>query len=461
MEENKKELIEYFIKDNQSGYKTREKYVKKHIIGLAGKINEYNNKFFDIDFPFTQKLYNYLYDITEIPKCDNCGKSIKWRGVFTEGYLKNCSKECKNRSKLRVERTKITNIEKYGVDSVLKYDKFKAKRWETMNKKIVEKFKKHGYNIIETNKTTLKIIHPDGHIFEGNRKLFSNRLNDGFEISTKLLPLKSIRSTYELEIQFFLNSLNIKYVIGSRKILNRKEIDIYIEPNKLGVEFDGLYWHSNLFVTNNYHLNKTEECEKLGIELIHIFEDEWINKKEIIKSMIKIKLGIYDNIFNINNCFLNEITNKTCVDFLNVNDIQERIDSNVSLGLFYNNDLITILLINNKLSGEYEIRFCNKLNCKIIDSERKLFEYFIKKYNPKNVITFVDRRYSQGDLYKELGFKFIENIKPNCWEVQKNHISRERRYNFRNKLLNENIIENFGLKIYDCGYIKFELSFIF
>ena len=89
---------------------------------LFTTINNYNDKYFGQELPFTQKLYNYLYDIIEIPKCDNCGNLIKWRGIFTEGYLKNCSKKCKDKSKLRIERTKATNLVKYGVDSVLKFN---------------------------------------------------------------------------------------------------------------------------------------------------------------------------------------------------------------------------------------------------------------------------------------------------------------------------------------------------
>jgi len=92
---DKNELINYFTTNNQSGYKTKEKHANKNFEGLVDNINNYNKKYFNADLPFTQKLYNFLYNVTEIPKCDNCGGQIKWRGIFTEGYLKNCSKNCK------------------------------------------------------------------------------------------------------------------------------------------------------------------------------------------------------------------------------------------------------------------------------------------------------------------------------------------------------------------------------
>jgi hypothetical protein len=86
---SKLELINYFLTDNKSGYKTKEKHILINFVGLIDLINNHHNKYFiNNDFPFTQKLYNYLYDIIEIPKCNNCGTHIKWRGIFTEGYLK-------------------------------------------------------------------------------------------------------------------------------------------------------------------------------------------------------------------------------------------------------------------------------------------------------------------------------------------------------------------------------------
>lgn len=153
----KSELITYFLSENKSGYKTKEKHIIKNFDGLLEIINDYNKKYFDVELPFTQKLYNYLFEITEIPKCDNCGKQIQWRGIFTEGYLKNCSKKCKGESKLRIERTKATNMEKYGVESVLQYDEFMNKRNKTIKDKFgVDNFFENPDIIIKTKSTNLR-----------------------------------------------------------------------------------------------------------------------------------------------------------------------------------------------------------------------------------------------------------------------------------------------------------------
>lgn len=546
---NKRELIEFISTDNKSGYKTKEKFITKKFDGLLELINDHNNKYFNLEIPFTQKLYNFLYDITEIPKCDNCGCDIQWRGIFTEGYLKNCSKKCRNESKLRIKRMKQTNLEKYGVESVLNVIKFKEKRNTTninkfgvlnifendlikekmkitsqikygtdfpiqsdviKNKRIENNLLKYGveypsklqsnkdkeikkYRINFENKMLLKnykvlnyfdddvieILHPDGHIFKSFRNICNNRFNHNAELSTVLLPIGGSKSTYELEVQNFLSKLDIVFELCNRKILNGLEIDIYLPEYKLGIEFNGLYWHSNLFKDNNYHLNKTELCKQQDIQLLHVFEDEWINKKEIVKSIIKSKLGLIENKIYARKCYLKEIDSVTSSKFLDINHVQGNVNSKIKIGLFHENELVSIMTFGKKrislgskvsCKNDYEMyRFCNKLNTTVIGGASKLLSYFIKKYKPKSILSFADRRYSHGELYRQLGFAYINNTKPNYWYFNKNELIRYHRFKFRksvlvkegfdeNKTENEIMGEREYLKIYDSGNLKYLLT---
>jgi len=87
--------------------------------------------------------------------------------------------------------------------------------------------------------------------------------------------------------------------------------------------------------------------------------------------------------------------------------------------------------------NEYELlRFCNKLNSNIIGGASKLFEYFIKMYNPDEITTYADRSFSQGNLYKQLGFEFISKTEPNYYYIIDG--IRKHRFNFRkDKLVRE------------------------
>ncbi len=115
---NKSELIEYFFIENKSGYKTRENHVKKNFSNIYNEIVDYPLN--SDEMMFNQKLYNYLYDIIEIPKCLTCEKEIKWRGVFTEGYKEYCNLQCGGKGSKRIDNIKKTVKSKYGVDHISK-----------------------------------------------------------------------------------------------------------------------------------------------------------------------------------------------------------------------------------------------------------------------------------------------------------------------------------------------------
>ena len=394
--------------------------------------------------------------------------------------LKRCGVEYNFQSSDFKEKSKQTCLEKYGVEHTSLSKEIRNKQLKTKRKsKLIQIAKQLNIKL-------------ENLLFENNLLIIKNycNLHDKFSISfnnlhqrwfkydkkicTKCYPLIKHVSANEIEIKLFIKSLNINYIDKCKTILNNNfEIDVYLPEYKLGIEFDGLYWHSDLYKDNNYHLNKTEECEKQGIQLLHIFEDEWINKKEIVKSIIKSKLGVIDNKILANECTIKEIDSLTSSNFLNNNHIQENTDSKIKIGIFYNDELVSVMTftkIDNKVNieGEYEmLRFCDKLNTHVIDGASKLLSYFIKTYKPKSIITYVDRRYSQGNLYEQLGFKFIENTTPNYWYYKKNEMIKQHRFKFRkdvlvkegfdkNKTEFEIMNDRDYYRIYDSGNMKFE-----
>jgi len=269
----------------------------------------------------------------------------------------------------------------------------------------------------------------------------------------------------------FVNELNIRYSENDRSLLNGKELDIYIPSHNVGIEFNGLYWHSELFVDKNYHLNKTELCEEKGVQLIHIFEDEWLNKQDIVKSRVKNILGVTDETIYARKCEIREVSTKEKTKFLNDNHIQGAVGSKINLGLYYNNELVSIMTFGKRPilnKSEYEmLRFCNKLNTNVVGGASRLFKSFIKRYNPNEIISYADRRWSMGNMYEKLGFEFIENTEPNWFII--NGKNREHRVKYQkhrliemgfdeNKTADQILFENDMNKIYDCGTKKYILK---
>lgn len=224
-------------------------------------------------------------------------------------------------------------------------------------------------------------------------------------------------SQFELQIVEFINSLNINIIQNDRAVLNGRELDIYIPDKQLAIECNGDYWHSNLFKPKNYHQQKTLQCIDKNIHLVHIFEHEWNNKQTQtkLKNLIKQLLDIDQQRLYARNTVVKEITNVESNDFLNKYHLQDAVNANVCLGLFYNNELIELMTFGKpRFNSEYEIellRLCTKTGYKVIGGASKLFNYYLRKYNPESIVSYCDISKFTGRVYEQLGMKY-DNITP-------------------------------------------------
>ena len=253
-----------------------------------------------------------------------------------------------------------------------------------------------------------------------------------------------------------------------------KEVDVFIPSLNIGIEYNGLRWHSEEFGRGEkYHLDKTLQSEKQGIQLIHIFEDEWLYKKEIVKSRLLNLVGKTPNKIYARRCEIKEVSSGDSMKFLEQNHIQGSVGSQIKIGLYYNDELVSLMNFSKpriniggkKEEGTYElIRFSNKLNTTVVGGASKLLKYFERNSNPKEIISYADRRWSQGNLYTQLGFDFIHFSQPNYFYVKSKR--RENRFGYRKSILvkqgfdknktEKEIMQERGFnRIYDCGTLKF------
>jgi hypothetical protein len=219
---------------------------------------------------------------------------------------------------------------------------------------------------------------------------------------------------------------------------------------------------------------KTESCLEKGIQLIHIWEDKWNYKQDIVKSMILNKLVKTPNKIFARKTQIKEINDNILVrNFLETNHLQGFVGSSVKLGLFYENELVSLMTIGKKRNlmksksqeGEYELlRFCTKLNINVIGGASKLFKYFLKNYSFTEITTYADRSHSQGNLYETLGFEFVSKTPPNYYYVVDG--VRKHRFGFRKDVLikegydvntteHEIMLKRKIYRIYDSGSLKF------
>ena len=262
----------------------------------------------------------------------------------------------------------------------------------------------------------------------------------------------------------------------NREILRNREIDIYIPSIKLGIEYNGLHWHSErLGKGKNYHLDKLNKCNEQGIKLIQIFEDEWINHRDICESKLKQICGLNTNPkIYARKCEIREITNKNeAYEFLDKNHIQGRTGFTIALGTYYNNELVGVMTFKKEKEGYWDLnRFATDINHQCIGIGGKLFKYFTRNYDFQEIKSFADRRWTTdptNNLYTKLGFEFDSYVPPTYWYYNPkiSRIERFHKFGFRKQHLHKQydlpltmtereMTETLGYtRIWDCGLIKY------
>ncbi|EPY8037403.1 DUF7487 domain-containing protein [Campylobacter coli] len=411
--------------------------------------------------------YNTEYATqSEVVKNKTIETNLKKYGVICNSQTKEfkeavsktwASKSARELAELS-EKRKQTNLEIYGNECGARH----LTKWNDLNKDFIEE---NFMNDSLFDKEAFMCYFNISHVTAAKYK-------KKFNISA---PDKSCRSQIQSKIAKSLEVDNI--VVNSRSIITPYELDIFLPDYNLAIEYDGLFFHSRglhkhrMFNTpdydKKYHLKKTEMCEALGIQLFHIFESDDL---DIWFSMINNKLGLNKKIY-ARKCLIKELNYNEVVDFLNENHLQKSTVSKINLGLFYNNELVEVMTFGkprfNK-NYEYElIRLCTLKYCSVIGGASKLFKYFLDNYDPKSIVSYANRRFSKGSIYKTLGFKFVENTEPNYFYFK--DLKLLARHQFQKHKLKEkleifdpslsesaNMMLNGYRIIYDCGNMKFQ-----
>lgn len=275
----------------------------------------------------------------------------------------------------------------------------------------------------------------------------------------------------EKELLEYIKSIYSGWVIeNDRTILQGSELDIVLPDIGLAIEFNGDYWHSDAHKDSRFHLNKTEQVKSnIGYTLWHVFEHEWNNKQDIVKSKLACKLGAVNKIY-ARKCVVKKI--KFPGEFLDATHLQGRgAPTSINYGLFLGEDLVAVMTFGParfNLNYEYElVRYSSALFTQVLGGASKLLHTFLAEYQNPTLISYCDRRYSEGTLYEKLGMRLLHVSNPGYFYVSRN--DKMSRYAAQKHKLKDKFPEVYDEskteaqimkelryhKIYDCGNLVY------
>lgn len=357
------------------------------------------------------------------------------------------------------EKSKETLLKKYGVENI-------AKDVCTLEKRSNTRMLNEATNIDNLTKEYLEenFVKEEKFKLKEASEYFNVTLfaMDSFKQQLNIDVPNEEKKNNTLETEFFkfISSLtNEEIVRNTRDIISPLELDVYIPTMNLAFEFNGDYWHSENFGRSKfYHIDKTKQCEKKGIRLIHIWEHEWLNDNEKIKIFIKSFFVKREKI-RASKCEVKELTTDEFNAFANKYHLLGATSTlAVKFGLFYCDSLVAAIgfsfdskndswNLKRYIVGEYQV----------MGGFEKLFKYFIEKYDPKTIVTFVELSKFKGDVNFKNGFVLDKELAPDFfWVINDVRVDkwtawRQFKEDDENTAGYQKKMKTFALKCYDAG----------
>lgn len=283
------------------------------------------------------------------------------------------------------------------------------------------------------------------------------------------------KSKEELEIFDFVRGLGISDVIsGERSLINPYELDIVSETHKIAIEYCGLYWHSETRrPKHGYHLEKLKRTEQRGYRLLTIFADEWLDKPELVKSKIAHLFNKIDDRRFARKLQVIEVNHAAASAFYEQWHLQGATTGCYHVALAEGATSVAMMSFARArashglpANGFELVRFASQAHTAIVGGASRLFSQFVKRHAPSAVVSYADRRWSEGGLYRQLGFR-LDRVNPPSYSYLENYTKRYFRFNFRKDIL-ASALGDLGEakeweimraldydRIWDCGSYRF------
>lgn len=448
------------------------KFVKQSV--RAKKFDEYFTNLGNIYSTTNRSELLWLTENTR-PMCRNCGQPTNFLN-YEKGYRQLCSDVCarkdsltkqkrvnaikgffnthhkvNNPMQLKSTKDKVndTNIDRYGVKWYVETDDFKEsstvtsiKNWGTDNPQQSEKLKaiikenilrKYGrttartftenrqnrFNLVMHWCSEMQISFPEfdiKHPIETQEYEFSHTCGHVWSQTLSTLPVCEVchrGSKVEQNLKEWVKTLGLSVKFNDRQSIRPLELDILFPDNNIAIEMNGLYWHHDDSGRTSVK-DKTDLCVNKNIQLISIWENEWLDldMRRKLQGLIKAKLGIAEKI-HARKTTIKKLDLNECRNFMNINHLQGWASNSESYGLIYEGEIVMAISVGvrrwNSDADLEIIRLCSKCGISVIGGFSKL----LKLFHNKRLMSYCDRRFGNGRGYEAVGFELEGVSKPN------------------------------------------------
>lgn len=483
--------------------------------------------FLDYDAPVRDRLFCILNCIEVQPTCPSCGRTMRFnqqKNRFNQYCPNTTDGSCGMSDPTKRTQIKDTTIKRHGVDNAQKSPAVKVKRASTMihrygvvspaqmeqnrnklrdyivanaaeveDKRVATSLSK--YNRTHANQRHIPdeayaVLSSKANLESALRDLSKTDLAMSLGVTFNLvheackrfdleyIPTKSAGSSQQQSLlTYVLQQYNGEIVQDAKGIIPAYELDIYLPGLKLAIEYNGVYFHGE---SNNrgrtYHRNKLNLCNEAGVRLIQVWSNEWLYKRDVVKSRISSALGRSERLY-ARHCQFVTLTPQQEREFFSNSHMQGYVPSAVNIGLQHNGATVAVMsFIRSRYNKNFEwelLRYSSAPYRTVVGGASKLLKRFITEHSPSSMISYCDLRWGSGNMYEQIGFTRASRSAPNYFYFNRNGDTNKlqsRQMFQKHKLKDvletfnpaltewENMRANGYDRIWDCGNDVFTLA---
>lgn len=331
-------------------------------------------------------------------------------------------------------------------------------------KKIIGICKKCGSN---EKKPLKKFIELSGNFTHGCNNCWTKYTKTEEYAALMLQRSPGFTSEGETDVMNWIkNDLNIHC---EKTKIGRFEIDVFIPEVNIGIEYNGLYWHSEAHKTPSFHLRKTNYLKKCGVRVIHVFEHIWRDRNKQIKNYIISAIGKNQHKIGARKCELKEVDIKEARAFINENHIQTSPPNiKLAVGLFFEEKMVCMASFGSHHRSRNKIvmnRLASLPGYSVSGGISKIMKY-ASEYFKEDIITWSDNSISTGDGYIKSGWEKEKTLSPDYFYT--NNIKVFSKQSRKKSAVNtpegmtehQHALNDGLLRVYDCGKTRYIWKYV-
>ena len=434
------------------------------------------------DVSFAQRIWHLKNDDFNIQLCPVCSTPIGWDARHRR-YARFCSSQCwyiQVKTEDEQQKRRQKTLERFGVEEYGLSEEYRTKMkasTEIRRQKQNERFYRMSLDryagIDDVEYVGYKGTQQNPRLYVHTFKC--KKCNNEFDIwnsktyrverGLPLCPICNVKhgttSLAEKQLVDFIRSVyDGRIEENTKAVIPPQELDVYLPDLNLAVEYNGLWFHSSLFLPDNYHRDKTEECQRQGVRLIHVFEDDWMYRRAIMEDILRTVINPHhrQRVY-ARRCSIETLGLQQTNDFLERNHLQGGVlTQTVAYGLMFDGTLVALVSFVRYRDGYVLQRYSVRLGFTVLGAFSRLLCHFIRQHSPQKITTYCDKSVFTGDIYRRADFQHIRTNRPQFTFLDVQHHRRLPKQILRRRGTGYRRQQDPMPRVYGCGLDVWELN---